>query len=724
MALGDGEEQVYNGEELSSMSVIESYLRSADFMKDGPMEQWNVLSAIQREIDLRYAVTTDRHISSFIDVASYKGQIQIEALREIQREIYELAPNFIDMRLPYRQTYFNLFPQYFSPSAMNEDVEYSIEHLFQNGTTPIQPTPSDRSTLVQYKDFLLNVCYWLTNFRYVNACPYTFTLSTYTRDWSWSNTSNDLCSYYLPLSDCYDIWQYNLGQHERSANKKDWELSNDISADSNGMPYSGIQVEMFQWFRTQNLNPVDFSDPRHPIGMEYFNGFPAQDDPDTPAAMMPHKTEGWELMAREDLERLTADWKQYEWELSTEIVKPRHIPYDLNDWQCYVRLSTVTDWSVLEYAFDPVTSARWASQVSAGWDSVMTNEQIADWGTGYLSAFPNRGMTGKIIGMPILSGTASKGDFFDKRGHSMTYKIDLRRQSSLHERWVDKYANESETIYDSEEYISMHKENVPLSATIENPFALSADACYVMYSTRLPEVYDYTRDITDYSYDYPSYPTDGLRMDYVIEQEQKSRDINYRDTRTPSMQPHYKVTYYYEVRDRFEDVKAEDTDYGHYKTIRYLIDGSKSLLVEDEEVSSGIHWDSGWHKMDDYYGYADSFGLLTGEPMSSLSGDEISAPDWYPIGEGDQTAHVFYRAFPMSAYSYETLFAHLSNDFPPIDYDLLDFFDKNPPDGPWYEPGGWGGIGNTVELDQTSQMRLYTFFDFSESFGLNKEQMG
>lgn len=719
MALGEGEELVYNGEDLSSMSIIEAYIRSADFMKDGPMEQWNVLSAIQREIDLRYAVTTDRHISSFIDVASYKGQIQIEALREIQRELYELAPNFIDMSLPYRQTYFNLFPQYFSPSAMNEDESYSIEKVFQNGTTPIKPTPSDPSTLVQYKNFLINVCYWLKKFRYVNACPYTFTLSTYSRDWSWSNTSDDLCSYYLPLSDCYDIWQYNLGQHARSAKKKDWELSNDISANSNGTPYSGIQVEMFQWFRTQNLNPVDFSDPRHPIGMEYFNGFPSQDDPDTPAAMMPHKTEGWELMKREDLERLTADFKQYEWELSAEIVKPRHIPYDLKDWQCYVRLSTVTDWSVLEYAFDPVLSVRWASSVSAGWDAVMTNEQIADWTTGFLSAFPNRGMTGKIIGIPTLSGTASTGGFFDERGHLMRYRIDLNRESDIWQRWVDKEKGEVDTKRTATDRMSMHKENVPLSATIENPFALSADACFVMYSTALPDSSHFQRDVLDYEIDYPVYPTDGLRMDNVTLQDVNNNNVNYNSTKNWQSAGN-RVVYFYEKLDQLERESDPSTsDFTKTKVVRYLLDGSKSLVLRDEELSTS-GWDSGWHILDEIKQYADSFGLITGVPIEDLSSetsDDIELPDWYP-GLEDSAAHVFRKAFPISAYSHETLFYHDPTQFPPIDFDLMKFFEDNPPDGPWYGGGDWGGIGNTVELKIDSSMRLFTFFDFGGSFNL------
>ena len=714
------------GRNLSSLVEIENYLHSPDFIKDGPMEQWAVLSAIQREIDLRYVVTESRHVSSFIDVAAYKGQLRTEALREIQREIYEVAPYFIDMTHDYQREYFNSFPTYFSPSAMNELTAHSIEKIFPDGTTPIRHNSAEQreGTIEFYQNFLLNVCYWLDKFRYVNACPYTFTLSTYTRDWLWKNETDGLCSDYEPLSDCYDVWKYNLGKHKPSVKKKEWDYDVDLEGSTdNGQAYEGIQVEVFQWFRTQNVNPVDFTDPKHPIGMEDFNGFPA-DDSGQIADLMPHRDDSWYPLALSDVEALTAEWKQYEGELSDYSVFPRHIPYDLDEWRCYGRMSAITDWNSLEYGFSETTSALMEADMSAGWDSVMTPQQVADWGTIYLSAFPNRGLTGKIQKVPVLSGTPAKGGFFDERGHLMFYQVDLQRSSSLHERWVDKYENQSETLYSSEEQISMHKEKVPLSVTIENPFALSADACYVMYSYRLPSIYDYTRDIIDYTYSYPSYPTDGLRMDEIIHQTQKSEQVTYHNTKTPSPPPHYKVTYYYQIRNRDEDLDdGGNEQHGTYKTVRYLLDGSKSLVIEDEELSSGIHWDSGWHKIDEYYGYADSFGLLTGEPMSSLSGDEISAPDWYPTGEGDQTAHVFYRAFPMSAYTYETLFAHLSNDFPPIDYDLLDYFDKNPPDGPWYEPGGWGGIGNMVELTLDSQMRLYTFFDFSESFGLPKEDI-
>ena len=706
---------------LSSLAKIKEYLRAATTVYDGPMEDWKVLSAIQREIDLRYAVVPSRRVSCFIDVASYKSPLRVEALREIQREIYELAPSFIDMDHEYKLEYFNSFPTYYSPSAMNELTAHSIEKIFPDGTTPIRPDTDDRreGTIEYYKNFLLHVCYWLEKFRYVNACPYTFALSTYTRDWVWEKNSDGLCSYYEPLSDCYDVWKYEQGKHERKVKKNDWDYNDDMgSSSNNGKTYSGVQIEVFQWFRIENVNTVDFSDPRNPIGIEDFNGLPV--DRAIGADLMPHADDSWYRLGENEL---TAPWSQYEWELSTTGVHPRHLPFDLDEWRLYGKLSTVTDWSFLEYGFSEATSARWAESMSAGWDSVMTDDQIRDWGVQYLSAFPNRGLTGKIVGIPVLSGNAVKGDFFDERGHLMKYQIDLWRNSRIHERWVDKSAGQSETILSSEEHISMHKEGVPLSVTIENPFALSADACYVMYSDRLPEIYDYTRDITDYSYDYPEYPTDGLRMDYVIEQEQKSKQVVYNDTFTPRPMPHYKTTYYYEVNDRFEDLEEWGDQYGHYKTTRYLIDGSKSLVVDEHELSSGIHWDSGWHKMDDYYRYPDSFGLLTGEPIADLSGEEISAPEWYPTEDEDQAAHVFYRAFPISAYSYETLFAHLSNEFPPIDYDLLDYFDKNPPDGPWYEGGDWGGIGNTVEMNQTSEMRLYTFFDFSEVFGLDKEDI-
>lgn len=723
MALDDTEQE-YAGEDLSSLAVIESYLRSPDFMKDGPMEQWNVLSAIQREIDLRYAVTPDRHVSCFIDVASYKGQIQIEALREIQREIYELAPNFIDMRQPYAQTYFNLFPQYFSPSAMNEDETYSIEQLFQKGTTPLEQKSGQKATVAQYRDFLANVCYWLKNFRYVNACPYTFTLSTYSRDWSWKNDSDELCSDYQPLSDCYDIWQYDCPQHERGARKKDWDLSNDISASSNGTPYNGIQVEVFQWFRTANVNPVDFTDPRNPIGMDNFNGFPAIDTGPI-ADLMPHRDSGWTPLSASEVDALTAAWTQYEWELEDPSVQPRHIPYDIGDWRCYSKLSVVTDWSVLEYAFDPNLSSQWAAKLSAGWDSVMTNQQVADWGTIYLSAFPNRGMTGKIIGMPVLSGTPAKSEgFFDESGHLMTYRIDLRRWSDIWQRWVDKSAGEAETKLTATDMMTMHKEHIPLSATIENPFALSADACYVIYSTGLPDSYHYQRDVEQFEIHYPSYPTDGLRMDVVTVQNETNNNVYYHSTQHWQSAGN-RAIYYYNTYDEYQH-ETSDSSGNHtiHKENRYLLDRSKSLVLVDEELSTA-GWGSGWHILDEIANYADSFGLITGEPIEDLSSelsDDLPMPDWYPI-DSDPTAHVFMRVFPISAYSYETLFYKEPTQIPPVDFDMLNYFEEKAPDGPWYDGGDWGGIGNEVELEVNSNMRLFTFFDFSDAFGLRKEDL-
>lgn len=708
------EEPTWN---LSSLSEIEDYIRSPDFMLMGPMEQWNVLSAIQREIDLRYVVAEGRHVSSFIDVAAYKGQLRTEALREIQREMYEVAPRFLNMDINYIGEYFVSFPTYYSPSSMNEVSAYSIERIFPDGTTPIAARDGHDATIVSYRQFLANVCYWLKKFRYVNACPYTFTLSTYDRDWVWENETDGLCSDYQPLSDCYDIWQYDLGKHERKVTKKEWDYDVDMGDSSNnGEPFSGIQVEVFQWFRTQNVNPVDFTDPKNPVGMEDFNGFPATEHGQI-ADNMPHRDDSWYPLSAEEVDALTAEWTQYEWELEDFTVFPRHIPFDIGDWRCYGKLSTVTGWDALEYGFSESTSARWTSAMSAGWDSVMTDQQVRDWGTTYLSAFPNRGLTGKVIGVPALSGTASKGGFFNERGHLMKYRFNVSRSSKLWQHWIDKELSAADTKLHSSEHIDMHKEGVPLSVTVENPFALSADVCYVMYSNRLPEIHDYKRDVTDFEAEYPSYPTDGLRMDVVIAQTQKSEDTNYNSTRGGD--GYFKRTYYYSVFVRDENLEFEgNTQYGHYTDTRYLIDNSKSIVLEDYTMSSGIHWDSGWHILKEYYGYPDSFGLLNGNPISALSSDDFDPPDWYPKDE-EQAAHVFYSAFPISAYTYEALYAHLSDDFPPIEYDLKKFYSEEEPDGPWYEGGDWGGIGNTVELTQNSEMRLFTFFDFAGAFNID-----
>lgn len=725
---------------LSSLNGIIAYIGAPDECDPTKQEDWALLSAIQREIDKRYSVIDKRDLSAFMDKASLKGQTTRDALEYFQNEMYELAPHFLNLDYPFTKNLFNLFPMYYDKRTLNGDIENNIEHLFTDGAVPNHKiwdvVENRREDIVQrYKRFLKNVCYWLGKFRYVNACPYTFALSTFNRTWEYTRTNDSTSVDNHEYST--DIWDYENPYYGDYNNRKDWKSDNKISGDNNGQSWNGVQIEVFQWFRTRDYNLPPFGT------INQFNGFPAGDPTGHVAESgSPYgNSDQWDSASRETIDQITADWSDYEWELEYEdsqLSTARHIPADLSDWVCKTRLSTLdSGWEFLEYGWENSLSARIAAQLSIGWDSVMTNEQKAHWGTTYLSCFPVTGITGKIVGIPSLSGTPEEGDFFPEKGHKMYYTLHTNANSMLYDEWDSPYVRINMTTKWSEfESYTMNKEKVPLEVTIENPTAYQADACVVAYSESLPKIVHNRRTIDDYNTVIIAMPPtqEGLRTSTVIGDHYDKGLSSYGTWAWNPSSRRNKVPYgnqsttYLETTDTYAEHK--DTFLSSYSCYqidtnkRWTVDQKRQLLLNTTEISSGVR------SMDitedsSYESYPDSFGLLKGEPLLS-SDDEGNEIEEVGISEDESGgAHQFLRVMEIDPYSYKLLFSHPLSSMPPIDFDLHSRIEEQGPDGPYFRSGdggyGRGGIANDVLYSQTSGMRLFTFFDFGKAFGLIEE---
>lgn len=712
-----------NKEMLSSLGGIVGYISMPPVCKH---EDWALLSAIQREIDKRYSVIDKRDLSSFMDHASLKGETTREAIEYIQKEVYELAPHFLNLSANYQKTKFYGFPQYYSKKTLNRDQTHSIEHLFVDGMVPndkvMDVVVGEREgSISRYNKFLTNICYWLEQFRYINACPYTFTLSTYNRSWEFFRTTNSLSV--DPNEYTNDIWDYEHPNDGDIQTKKKWKTEQNISGDNNGQDWTGgIQVEIFQWFRARDFNLPPFDVANNP-----FNGIPNYDATGAvSAAGMPYGAEPpW---TRTNPSQITADWSQYEWELDDPYVMPRHIPYDLSDWVCKTRLSTLDSgqWESLEYGWDKSLSTQMQRNLSVGWDSVMTPSQKARWGETYLSCFPVTGLTGKIIGIPSLSGTPEKGDFFPDAGHKINYSLTIASDGAKYDIWdnypyMDSFTEHKQT----SEHYTMHKTKIPLEVTIENPTAYEADACVVAYSTNLPEIQHIRREIEDFKTVIQSSPNieRGLRTDSVITETISAGLSSYgvanwsvtRGAATDAL-------VYMETQDRFQEYKDQGltSQSKHLETIekRWTLEGDRNILLLSTDISSGFGPIMDICEWSHYNYYPDSFGLLSGDEILSSDEEEEEGSDSELTG--GSAAHVFLKAFTMDPYSHELLYSHLSDDMPPIDYDLIDRIEgEGAPDGPYFQSYYIdNGIQNDVEYSQTSQMRIFTFFDFGKAFGL------
>lgn len=684
---------------LSSLAEIVGYIDSPPSNK---WNEWVLLSAVQREIDMRYAVVPTRHVSSFIDLAGIKSQTVQEALECIQKEMYELAPYFLNLSTDYSQIEFYGFPQYYSKRTLNLDEDHTIERLIVEGSVPNESGNGSFSTVSAYNTFLKNVCFWLEKYRYRNACPYTFTLSTYTRDWEFLQEDNQLCidqTDTSPDNRTWDIWQME-NENTGDLRRKQWDKDVGISADNNGQKYSGIQIEVFQWFRFRNLNNPD-------LGEEY-NGYPASDNVVNAEGMPYGKEPPWKTI---DPSELTAEWSQYEWELNDPSVMPRHIPYDLSDWTCKTRLSTVEtgQWEALEKGWESGLSAQWAAQLSAGWDKVMTSLQQSQWGTVYLSCFPVTGLTGKIVGIPVLSASPEASrDFFPDTGHEMHYSLNIDHKSEIYEEWNPDPWDDNRKIDTKQRetlHITMHKEHMPFEVTMENPTAYEADGYVVFYPPYLAHSLDphvLTERTIDETHKFrqnsPAVPI--WERDLLVEEVvhytattgiSSYNSFSYRVNTPTTYQTEEIHNYEFEWRDSVDTRR----DVGTQK--RWNLKHNDYFLVDEWDLSSGVPYiETAYYENVPYY--SDTFGLY----QPSEGQDEGTSMKFLPIKTFDP-------------YSYETIWSHLSDDTPPIDFDMESIAAKEL-EGPYYP-----GIDNTVSFHQTSDMRIYTFFDFSKSFNLDKE---
>ena len=690
---------------LSSLSEIVQYIDEVPVNK---WDDWSILSAVQREIDMRYAVISARNQDNFIDLAGLKSQTVQDALECIQKEMYELAPWFLNLSANYQSHLFNTFPQYYSKRQMNLDDSHSIERLIVEGTIPFEAQSGQYNSVSCYNTFLKNVCYWLEKFRYKNACPYTFTLSTYSRDWEYTEEDGQISAdYTTPSPDNWDIWDM-ANENTGDFRPKEWKLSTGISADNNGQQTSGIQVEIFQWFRTRYLN--------NPLSGEEWNGYPAGDNVEHAEGMPYGKEPPWKTI---DPSEITAAWSQYEWELDDPNVPLRHIPYDLSDWTCKVRLSTIVgnSWEALEKGWDSSLSTQWEANLSAGWDKVMTNFQKSHWGTVYLSAFPVTGLTGKVVGIPTLSASPEAcQDFFPDNGHRMNYTLAIDHDSQIYEQWNPSYwdANRKiDTKQRESKHIIVHKEKMPFEVTVENPTPYKADGYVVFYPEHLAAGYD-PKEITERTIndtikfrqaEIASVPPEqrGLLVEFETDWNTDSGVSSYNTLSYRVTDP---LTYQIETLHHYDfswpglSGSSKTTDRGTQKN--WNIPHDQYYLIDEWDLSSGGPAGFSYN----FYGnepyYPDSFGLY------QENGDADSETS-------SSVAMQFLPTKSFEPYSHDTIWSHMSSDTPPIDFNIEDIANKEL-EGPYYP-----GVYNDVIYRQTSEMRVFTFFDFSEAFNLDKE---
>ena len=707
---------------LSNLAEITSYIYSEPINK---WDEWDILSAVQREIDMRYAVVPDRVRKNFIDLAGFKSQTIHEAIKYFQQEMFELAPYFLNLDYPYQSHKFNTFPQYYSRKELSLSSANSIERLFNEGTVPnekIDCFVDDFNAISVYNTFLTNVCYWLGKFRYRNACPYTFTLSTYTRDWEYTEENGQLSvDDTSPSPDNWDIWDM-ANQNTGDLRPKEWKTSTDVSADNNGQQTNGVQIEVFQWFRRRHLN--------NPLLDEEYNGYPASDMVQNAEGMPYGKEPPWKTI---DPSELTAEWSQYEWELDDPNVIPRHIPYDLSEWVCKTRLSTVTgvSWETLEKPFDTSLSTQWGANLSAGWDKVMTNYEKSHWGVTYLSAFPVTGLTGKVVGIPSLSATPEASqNFFPDNGHRMYYTLEINHNSEIYEEWNPSYWASNAKIDTKQretKHIKVHKEKMPFEVTVENPTAYEADGYVVFYPAFSNQEHIFEQTINDtkkFRLGGGMPPSvrellveaatswtgdDGLSSYDTLP---NPRYLPYRNGINIPLSYQNEILHHYEFSWPGLSGSSKTTDNGTEKN--WDIPHNEFYLLNEWDLSSG--GPAGYDY--NYYGsqscYPDSFGLYQegeseGESSGGGGGDETSA----------SVAMQFLPTKTFEPYSYDTIWEHLSSDTPPIDFNMEEIANKEL-QGPYYNSGNYGTT-NDVIYSHSSTMRIYTFFDFSKAFNLDKE---
>lgn len=698
---------------LSSLAEIVGYIDSPPSNK---WNEWMLLSAVQREIDMRYAVVPDRHLSGFMDIAGPKSQTVQDAVEYIQREMYELAPYFLNLDVNYNETKFQTFPTYYDKHYLNLDDEHSIEKLIVEGTIPTETRNGIPGGTKLYNDFLMHVCYWLGKFRYRNDCPYTFTLSTFDRRWEYTEEDGALSINQGDTSlsnSTWDVWEM-ASPNSPDLRRRQWEQNNNVSANNNGQESDGVQVEVFQWFRRKDLN-----NPRY--GEEY-NGYPASDNVVNSEGMPNGKEPPWTTI---DPSELTAAWSQWNYEMDPGFVPTgqNHIPSDLSsDWTCKTRLSTVTrTWQTLENGWESSLSSVWAKQLSVGWDKVMTTEQKSLWGTHYLSNFPVTGLTGRILGIPTLSATPSKSeDFFPDTGHKMNYTLEIEHNSKIYEAWEpDPWTGEIKTRQSEYLHIVLDKKDMPFEVTMENPTAYDADGYVVFYPTHLPGEHD-TKSVNEKDViETKKFRQTGggvpiWERDLLVEITTKQISQHSADYYTTATGAHVGINTPIYYDDRTESIRTSDwpemegsekrTETG--SETRWNLQETDSFLVRTWELSSGIHnMEFGYEGNTPYY--PDTFGLYQADESStSADSDE---------DEGTGGAMQFLPTEEISAYSYKTIWKHLSSDTPPIDFDIASIADKEL-QGPFYPL-----TYNDVLFHQTSEMRIYTFLDFSKSFNLDKE---